>query len=167
MCLTCEILYFLLSEPLIDTPRQGSFYLKRALLAPVCQSPPFASFLPLPSKRISSLLAVSDTDYGSFGSCRRPVGCTYSGAEYGLYSNHVPNVVPVWCLCGAYCGCGCEWVVWVLTRRQEQWSAGGVGNLYTWRSRRGVRESMICRYDGPAQRKKKLLVKSFGALKDD
>lgn len=51
----------------------------------------------------------------------------------------------MWLLCGArvvnICGCPCEWVGGVgVDPAPEGMVARGVGNLYTWRSRRGVRE---------------------------
>ena len=148
---------------LIDTPRQGSFYLKRALLAPVCQSPAVASFPSLPPWHTRSLLAMTSANYGCFGSCCRALGwvgvCAYFGCGVRRKLSVVP-VVPVWCI---FCGCGCGWVVWVLNPAPGGMVTRGVGNLYTWRSRHRVRESMICRYDGTAHRKKVSGEENWGA----
>lgn len=40
--------------------------------------------------------------------------------------------------------------------------ARGVGNLYTWCSRRGVRESMICRYERNGAKKEVFWCRDWG-----
>ena len=157
---------FLPLNLLIDTPRQGSFYLKHALLAPVCQSPAVASLPPLPSqrhalpfgydqRRLRLLWALSQGLSGAWACLHTLVRSTEKTKVWFLW---------LWCLCGAYfvdvgvggCGVGVDPAPGGMVAR-------GVGNLYTWRSRRGVRESMICRYDGTAHRKKVSGEENWGA----
>lgn len=144
--MTCETLYsiqyFFISEPLIDTPRQGSFYLKHALLAPVCQSPAVASFLSLPTRRTRSLLVMNGADYGCFGCCRRVFGVRGRGCILWCGVRSKLGVAPCGSCVVHICGCG-AWVRGVgVDPAPGGMVARGVGNLYTWRSRRGVRESM-------------------------